>query len=343
MNRMTQIEPCISVIIALHNGTKKLENLSSWIQNQIGWSGALIVIASGETEIGQLGVVCERAGITFHFEKFVTCGHAKRNRGANIARQLGSKYIVFLNDYQFLPKGTLSEFEASEPNSDVLIGLLKENELQFHRRLRGIKENEVITKTSSTKKLWKLFSSVGEATLVIKTEEFLSVGGWRYPHKKGGIYFAGDGLLLASRLLHRGATFAFSTHFIVLGGHANPEHSRSYIRNKEALYPYAFTLSTMDEASPWWLRYRFFFGRIARIVLSFALAPSMFLDQDKVRSACRDISARSRPFLGFGPSSDADEIRDLTKTLCRDSEFLCEGEGGNQCRSIPKNDCDVKA
>jgi hypothetical protein len=123
-----------------------------------------------------------------------------------------------------------------------------------------------LSKDSSNREIWSLFSSVSESGMLIKSETFSNLHGWQYPIFRGKAFLGGDGMLLAARVFTSQGTFGYSKSYAVLGGHRNVEISQEIARSRGAVYPYAFTLSTKLKHLPRWISLRFIFGRIASTV-----------------------------------------------------------------------------
>jgi hypothetical protein len=78
-----------------------------------------------------------------------------------------------------------------------------------------------LSKESSNREIWNIFSSVSESGMLIKLTTFKSLKGWQYPTLKGKTFLGGDGMFLASRVFTRGGTFGYSRNYVVHGGHKN--------------------------------------------------------------------------------------------------------------------------
>ena len=316
----------VALVIATHNGTDKLGQISKWIDNQLPWHGTLIIIASGITDSSILANTCRSEGIELVFEEFLNCGLAKRNLGAEIAQDSGADYVTFLNDYQVLKPKTLHEFELENHAEDIVFGNVEFEKSKGATR-PGISFFRMpLSKESSNREIWNIFSSVSESGMLIKLTTFNSLKGWQYPTLKDKTFLGGDGMLLASRVFIRGGTFGYSRSYEVLGGHKNVEISAEMARSRGAVYPYAFTLSTKVEGLPRWISLRFIFGRIVRL-----LQNGLRMDFKALKASTPDLKARIRGYFGISPSKDSLLLEEVFDFNCKSSANYCAKQGSTKC------------
>ena len=318
----------IALVIATHDGTEKLNKISSWIFNQKPWKGYLIVVGSGSTDYQVLEDVCREEDINFVFQKSLNCGLAKRNIGADLARDLGHKFVTFLNDYQRLTPNALQNFELENHDEDVVFGNIEFDTVAGVTNPRISSLNVPLSKKSSNSEVWGIFSSVSEAGMLIKLETFIDFKGWQYPNLNGRTYLGGDGMLLTSRIFAAGGTFGYSSKYVVLGGHRNKSVTPEMAISKGAVYPYAFTLSTKIMGIPWWISIRFIIGRIVRI-----FQDTLKLNLVEVKSTIPEIAARLRAFIGLKPSNNSRLLDEVFEYNCRSSDFYCLKQGATKCKS----------
>ena len=316
----------VALVIATHNGTDRLGQLSKWIDNQLPWHGTLIIIASGDTDSSTLEDMCSSQGIDLIFREFLNCGLAKRNLGAEIAQDSGADYVTFLNDYQVLKPKTLHEFELENHADDIVFGNVEFEKSKGATR-PGISFFEMpLSRKSSNREIWNIFSSVSESGMLIKLTTFNSLKGWQYPTLRGKTYIGGDGMLLASRVFIQGGTFGYSRSYVVLGGHKNFDISPEMARSRGAVYPYAFTLSTKTEGLPRWISKRFIYGRVARLLQS-----GFRMDFGAVKTSAADLKARIRGYFGINPSKDSLLLEEVFNFNCKSSANYCARQGSTKC------------
>ena len=316
----------IGLVISTHDGTQRLDEIARWIGNQTAWKGTLIVVASGSTNIRNLRVACNTHGINLVFEDFAICGLAKRNRGAEIARDLKLQYVTFLNDYQSLEQNTLQNFESELHLEDVVIGNIQFDIDAPIKPPRISSERVPLSSTSSNREIWALFSSVSEAGLLISTDFFHSIGGWQYPSRKELVCLGGDGMLLVARAFTLGKEFGYSHNYRVLGGHRNLRITKEMARSRGAMYPYAFTISTKLHGMPKWIAPRFILGRIFRLLQRLISG-----DVKDFLASVSEINSRLRAYFNFPPSKHSSELTALLENNCRLSQFLCDSKGSTPC------------
>lgn len=318
----------VALVIATHDGTDKLDQISKWIANQLPWHGTLIVVASGNTDGSALASICRSVGIELILKEFLICGHAKRNLGAEIAQNTGADYITFLNDYQLLKPKTLYNFELENHDEDIVFGNV-EFEKSKGVTVPGISFFEMpLSKKSSNKEIWNIFSSVSEAGMLIKLTTFNNLKGWQYPSLKGKTFLGGDGMFLASRVFTHGGTFGYSKSYEVLGGHKNVEISSEMARSRGAVYPYAFTLSTKTEGLPRWISLRFILGRFARLIQS-----GLRMDFGAFIASAPDLRARIRGYFAMSPSKDSLLLEEVFDFNCKSSSSYCLKQGSTKCNT----------
>lgn len=316
----------VALVIPTHNGTEKLDRISKWIETQLPWRGPLIVIASGSNEVSSLKKICEDKDIEFIFQEFLICGHAKRNFGAQIAQGLGVEYITFLNDYQRLEKKALYGFTVENHNEDIVYGNVGFDISSGVTRPRISELNVPLTRTSSNREIWGIFSSVSEAGILVKTEIFARLKGWQYPVSKNKTFIGGDGLLLTVRVFSQGGTFGYSSMYIVSGGHKNSEASPEMKKSKEATYPYSFTLASKYKGVPRWISLRFIIGRIG-----FVLESILKLKFKEAFAPTSEISSRLRAYFSLKPSKHSKLLDDFFDNNCKSSENYCIKNGATKC------------
>ena len=326
-HRGGQILNSIALVIATHDGTENLNKISSWITNQKPWKGYLIVVGSGLTDYQVLEDVCRKEDINFVFEKSLNCGLAKRNIGADLAKDLGHKYVTFLNDYQRLTPNALQDFELENHGENVVFGNIEFDSVAGVTNPRISSLNVPLSNKSSNREVWGIFSSVSEAGMLIKLETFIDFKGWQYPNLNGRTYLGGDGMLLTSRIFAAGGTFGYSSKYVVLGGHRNKSVTPEMAISKGAVYPYAFTISSKIHGVPWWISIRFIIGRIAR---AFEHALSFnFVD---FKGTMPEIAARLRAYVGLKPSDNSRLLNEVFKYNCQSSDFYCAKQGATKCK-----------
>ncbi len=326
----------VALVIPTHNGTEKLDRISKWIETQLPWRGPLIVIASGSNEVSSLKKICEDQDIEFIYQEFLICGHAKRNFGAEIALGLGVEYVTFLNDYQRLEKGALHGFTIEDHDEDIVYGNVGLNVISGVTRPRISELNTPLTRNSSSREIWGIFSSVSEAGILVKIETFARLKGWQSPVLKNRTFIGGDGLYLTARVFSQGGTFGYSNMYVVSGGHKNLEATPEMDQSKAAIYPYGFTLATKHKGVPRWISLRFIIGRIGRILenlmrLKFkeAFAPIVIFDT----------GSRLRAYFSLKPSKHSKLLDDLFDNNCKSSENYCIKNGATKCNfyeALPK-------
>jgi len=316
----------IALVIATHDGTENLNKISSWILNQKPWKGYVIVVGSGFTEHQILEDVCRAGSINFVFQKSLNCGLAKRNVGAELARGLGHKFVTFLNDYQTLTANALHNFEQENHDEDVVFG-----NVEFDTAIGVIKPrisslNTPLNKESTNQEIWGIFSSVSEAGMLIKLDTFMDLKGWQYPNLNGKTYLGGDGMMLTSRIFAAGGTFGYSKEYTVLGGHKNENVTKEMSSSKNAVYPYAFTLSTKLEGVPRWISLRFIAGRFARSVGYLTK-----LNIHGFKLIFPELESRIRGFLGLKPASKSELLERVFEYNCKSSDYYCARQGATDC------------
>jgi hypothetical protein len=316
----------VALVIATHNGTAKLDLVSQWIKNQLPWRGPLIVIASGLTNPSSLTSICKKAGIDLVYKDFLDCGLAKRNLGAEIATGMGADYVTFLNDYQCLQDFALHNFETEAHIEDIVFGNVEFDKVHGVTRPAIGYNKTPLSKKSSNREIWALFSSVSEAGMLIKNETFVYLNGWMYPNLKGKTFLGGDGMYLTSRVYSFGGTFGYSKSYIVLGGHRNLDVTMEMARSKGAVYPYAFTLSTKYRGVPKWISIRFISGRIFRALQ--ALARS---DIRALKNMAPEIGSRLRAYLNLKPSKYSEPLNQVYQYNCKASQYYCLNNGATKC------------
>ena len=322
----------VALIISTHDGTSRLDRIALWIGNQKGWTGSLIVVASGSTDIGNLRVACDASGINLVFEKFAICGLAKRNRGAEIARDLEFQYVTFLNDYQNLEPNTLQHFESELHMEDIVFGNVQFDFTAPMVRPRISNGPLPLSSSSSVQEIWALFSSVSEAGLLIRTDFFHSIGGWQYPLRKELVCLGGDGMLLVARAFTTGREFGYSPNYQVLGGHKNLQIAQEMLRSKGAMYPYAFTLSTKLDGMPRWVAPRFILGRIFRLLQRLLRG-----ETNDSRASIFEINSRLRAYFNLPPSKQSSLLTAVLENNCHLSQYLCDSKGSTPCQSFNPN------
>jgi len=321
-----QILNSIALVVATHDGTENLNKISSWILNQKPWKGYLIVIGSGSTDHQVLEDVCKAVDINFVFEKSLNCGLAKRNIGANLARDLGHKFVTFLNDYQRLTPNALQNFELENHDEDVVFGNIEFDRIAGITNPRISSLNVPLSKKSSNREVWGIFSSVSEAGMLIKLDTFIDFKGWQYPNLNGRTYLGGDGMLLTSRIFVDGGTFGYSKNYTVLGGHKNVNVTKEMFRSKSAVYPYAFTLSTKLAGVPRWISFRFIFGRLAR-----SIGYIFSLNFHDLKLIFPELESRLRGLAGLKPSKKSKLLDDVFEYNCKSSDYYCARQGATEC------------
>ena len=317
----------LGLIVSSHDGTFQLDKIASWIANQSGWRGVLIVIVSGKTEIEMLEEVCKENNINLVFEKSVICPLAKRNRGAAIAKDLDLDYVAFMNDYQSLTPGCLKGVDGENHSETILFG-----SVQFDTNAQisppPISQlNFPLSKKSSRKEIWAIFSSVSEAGILVKTDFFASINGWRYPTKGKMVCLGGDGMHLVARTFTANGTFGFSENYQVLGGHKNTNISSDVANSRRAMYPYAFTLSTKIHGIPFWLAPRFILGRCFRFIQDL-----IYGNHGEIKSSAIEIASRVRAYFNFSPSTHSSLLTNTLDENCETSQFICAKQGATLCR-----------
>jgi hypothetical protein len=318
----------VALVIATHNGTAKLDLVSKWIKNQLPWRGPLIVIASGLTNPFSLTSVCKTEGIDLVFREFLSCGLAKRNFGAEIATDMGADYVTFLNDYQNLQDLALRNFETESHIEDIVFGNVEFSKVNGITRPAISAHNTPLSKESSNREIWALFSSVSEAGMLIKSETFTRLNGWMYPILKGKTFLGGDGMYLTSRVYSQGGTFGYSKSYIVLGGHRNLDVTVEMARSKGAVYPYAFTLATKSRGVPKWISIRFISGRIFRAFQTLAR-----LDISAFINMAPEIGSRIRAYINIKPSRYSKPLNQVYEYNCKSSQYYCLNNGATKCRT----------
>jgi hypothetical protein len=319
----------LAVVIASHEEAGKLERLAQWIPHQKDWTGPLIVVHSGEFVSHGLVDVCQKNNVQLVIEEFKLCGLAKRNRGAEIARELNAEYVTFLTDYQSLAPGSISGFEKEEHAESIIIG-----SVQFDVNARApiprISQIEIpLTSKSSRSGVWALFSSVSESGILVKLETFGNLGSWQYPVINGRVFLGGDGIHLVARAFLNGSTFAYSQNYQVLGGHKNLNITSEIQEARGALYPYAFTLATKMKGLPRWVGLRFILGRIARVIQMVLRGDFLGVYETRI-----EIGARFRAYFGIQPSAKAKPLQAILDKNCRESDFSCHWRGTTECRNL---------
>jgi len=317
----------LGLIISTHDGTFQLDKVASWIASQSGWRGVLIVVVSGKTEFGMLEAVCKENNINLVVEKSVICPLAKRNRGAAIAKDLDLDYVAFMNDYQSLTPGCLKGVDTENHSETVLFG-----SVQFDTKAQISSPpvsqlNFPLSKKSSRKEVWAIFSSVSEAGILVKTDFFASISGWRYPTRGEMVCLGGDGMHLVARAFTANGTFGFSQNYQVLGGHKNTNISSSVANSRRAMYPYAFTLSTKIQGIPFWLAPRFILGRCFRY-----LQDLIYGNHEEIKSSSIEIASRVRAYFNFPPSTHSSLLTNMLDENCETSQFICAKQGATPCR-----------
>jgi hypothetical protein len=319
----------LAVVIASHEEAGKLERLVQWIPYQKDWAGPLIVVHSGEFVSKGLVEACHKNNIQLVVEEFQLCGLAKRNRGAEIAKELNAEYVTFLTDYQSLAPGSTSGFENEEHAESIIIGNVQ-FDISTKTTIPRISRFQIpLTKKSSRSGVWALFSSVSESGLLVKIETFQSLGSWQYPVVDKKVFLGGDGIHLVARAFLNGSSFAYSPSYQVLGGHKNVNITSEIQRARGALYPYAFTLALKIYGLPKWLGLRFILGRIARVIQM--VLRGDFLGAFEARI---EISARLRAYLGIRPSPIAKPLQAMLDNNCKKSDFSCDLKGSTACRNL---------
>jgi hypothetical protein len=316
----------VALVVSTHNGTDKLIQISEWIANQLPWRGPFIVIASGNTESSRLTDVCSSQGIEFIFKQFLNCGLAKRNLGAELAKELGSDYVTFLNDYQLLKTNALYDFELEDHDEDIVFGNVEFEKTKDVVRPRISSVQVPLNKDSSNREIWSLFSSVSESGMLIKSETFSNLRGWQYPIFRGKAFLGGDGMLLAARVFTSQGSFGYSKSYAVLGGHKNVEISQEMARSRGAVYPYAFTLSTKLKHLPRWISVRFIFGRIARLLQS-----GLRMNFQEFKASVPEIEARIRGYFGLKPSKNSILLDEVFEFNCQSSQNYCAKQDATKC------------
>jgi hypothetical protein len=319
----------LAVVIASHQEAGKLDGIGEWISTQNGWSGPLIIVYSGVFSSSSLIESCMNNGVQLVVEESVVCGLAKRNRGAEIARELGSTYINFLTDYQSLAPGSIAGFEEENHNEAIVFGNVQfEIGSQINEPKISMKVPPLGSK-SSISEIWAIFSSISESGMLIKLETFHELGAWQYPIRRNKVYLGGDGAHLLVRAFRSDCEFGYSPIYRVLGGHRNVNIDKTTQEARGALYPYAFTLSSKMTGLPRWIALRFIFGRFARMIQM--LIRRDFVGALKTRL---EIEARCRAYVGLEPSLKSKPLQNMLETNCEQSEFLCNSIGATQCRKL---------
>jgi hypothetical protein len=319
----------LAVVIASHDEAGKLERLVQWIPHQKEWAGPLIVVYSGEFISSSLVDICKENNVQLVLEEFQLCGLAKRNRGAEIARELNAEYVTFLTDYQSLAPGSIKGFEKEEHSESLIFGNVQ-FDLNSKITIPKISQFEFpLTSSSSYKGIWAIFSSVSESGVLVKLDTFQNLGSWQYPVVKKKVFLGGDGIYLVARAFVNGSSFGYSRSYQVLGGHKNLNITREIQEARGSLYPYAFTLATKVRGLPRWIGLRFILGRIAR-VLQMVLRGDLHGAID----TRIEIGARCRAYLGIRPSLKAKPLQANLDYNCKKSDFSCNSKRTTACRNL---------
>lgn len=316
----------VALVVSTHNGTKKLNQIARWITSQLPWDGILVVVASGNTDFSTLSDVCSSYNFDFVFRNFVNCVHAKRNLRAEIAFNSGAKYVTFLNDYQHLSRMALHGFELEQHNEDIVFGNIEFDKTKGVTSPRISSLNVPLSRNSSKRDTWGIFSSVSEAGMLIDLKIFRKLGGWQYPTIREKSFIGGDGMLLAARVFIERGTFGYSRNYIVLGGHQNKEIDKDSARGRAAVYPYAFTLSTKIAGVPKWVAIRFIGGRILRIFQT-----CLMMDYKELKMSAFEISSRLRGYFGIKPAKYSKLLDETLEFNCRTSQYYCAKNGARNC------------
>lgn len=323
----------VALVVATHNGTSRMKEFGGWIGNQKGAIGALIVVASGNTDVSELQRNCQENGINFAFENFRICGLAKRNRGAEMAAALGCEYVTFLNDYQHLAPGALRNFESERHEETVVFGCVEFEVGAPITKPRISRAKLPVSTNSSAKDTWALFSSVSEAGLLMRTDFFRRIRGWQYPSRDDSICLGGDGMFLVARTFSLGGKFGYSPSYQVLGGHRNAEISNELAKSKGAMYPYAFTLSTKVKGVPKWIAPRFILGRLFRL-----LQKVLKGEIREAPSTIFEINSRLRAYMNLPPSRHASMLSSTLADNCKSSNYICHIQGATPCMDSLTNE-----
>ena len=319
----------LAVVIASHQEAGKLDGIGEWISTQSGWSGPLIIVYSGVFTSSSLVESCMNKGVQLVVEESVLCGLAKRNRGAEIARELGSTYVNFLTDYQSLAPDSITRFEDENHNEAIIFGNVQFEIGAQINQPKISKKSPPLSSKSSISEIWAIFSSISESGMLINLETFQELGGWQYPMKKNRVYLGGDGAHLVARAFRKECGFGYSPSYRVMGGHKNLNINRIIQEARGSLYPYAFTLSSKTTGLPSWIAPRFILGRFARLI--------QMLIRGNVAGALNtriEISARCRAYVGLEPSSKSKPLQSILEANCKQSKYLCRFKGETQCQVV---------
>jgi hypothetical protein len=319
----------LAVVIATHEVGGKLEQIVQWIPSQKDWAGPLIVVYSGPFVSQGLVDACQKSNVQLILEEFHICGLAKRNRGAEIAKEHDVDYVTFLTDYQSLAPGSTTGFEKEEHTESIIFGNVQFDISSSTTIPRISRFQSPLTNRSSRSGVWALFSSISESGILVSLDTFQNLGSWQYPAVKRRVFLGGDGLHLVARAFLSGSSFSYSPSYQVLGGHKNSSITSEIQEARGALYPYAFTLATKMKGLPRWIGLRFILGRIARVIQ--LVLRRDFLGALKTRI---EIGARLRAYLGIRPSTKAKPLQAILEENCKVSNFSCHSKGTTACRNL---------